>query len=714
MAVITVEKDLALGVAVLWFDEPGEKFNKLTLTMAPQFIALLEDLEKDSAIKALVVASRKPDSFMAGADVNQFLEIKDAAAGEELSKQGNAMFNRLDQCSKPTVAAIHGVCMGGGTELALACDARIASDSPKTYLACPEVKLGLLPGAGGSQRLPRLVGIQNALEIMLTGKNIYAKKAYKMGLVDALIHPSGLVEAAKKFALELVQKPLKRKSRLPLFQKILESPVGRFLLYRGAKAQAFKQAGTSYPAPFKIIECVQIGMSKGQKAGSQAESKKFGELCVHPVTRQLIHLFFGMTSHKKNPQPDKAKKIQQVAILGAGFMGCGIAQVTAAKGIDAVMKDIKQETLEQANKTIWGELSTQVDKKAITAYERDQVMSHVFSRLDYVGFDKAQIVVEAVFEDLNIKRKVLAEVESTISPECVFASNTSCIPISDIAENAVHPERVLGMHYFSPVSAMPLLEIIVTPKTADWALATAYELGMKQGKTMIVVNDGPGFYTTRMLVPYMREGISMLEEGLDIQEIDRAMKKFGFPVGPITLLDEVGIDVGSHIFKIMTPFFQTRGITCGEVLHKIYDAKYYGRKNKRGFYTYPEEGKGKGKGKGKKKQVNTEIYQFFGGPQRKSARIEEIQNRLAMVMLNECALCLQDNILKTAEDGDLGAILGIGFPPFLGGPFRYADSLGLGKVVSMLQELEQKYGKQFTPAPILVSMGQKNEHFHKD
>lgn len=713
MAVITVEKDLALGVAVLWFDEPGEKFNKLTLTMAPQFIALLEDLEKDPAIKALVVASRKPDSFMAGADVNQFLEIKDAAAGEELSKQGNAMFHRLDQCTKPTVAAIHGVCMGGGTELALACDARIASDSPKTYLACPEVKLGLLPGAGGSQRLPRLVGIQNALEIMLTGKNIYAKKAYKMGLVDSLIHPSGLVEAAKKFALELAQKPLKRKSKLPLFQKILESPVGRFLLYRGAKAQALKQAGTSYPAPFQIIECVKIGMSKGQKAGSQAESKKFGELSVHPVTRQLIHLFFGMTSHKKNPYPDKTKKIQQTAILGAGFMGCGIAQVTAAKGIDVVMKDIKQETLEQANKTIWGELSAQVDKKAITAYERDQVMSHVFSRLDYVGFDKSQIVVEAVFEDLNIKRKVLAEVESIISPECVFASNTSCIPISDIAQNAVHPERVLGMHYFSPVSAMPLLEIIVTPKTADWALATAYELGNKQGKTMIVVNDGPGFYTTRMLVPYMREGIVMLEEGLDIQEIDRAMKKFGFPVGPITLLDEVGIDVGSHIFKIMTPFFQTRGIAAGDAIHKIYDAKYYGRKNKRGFYTYPGEDK-KGKGKGKKKQVNTEIYQFFGGPQRKSARIEEIQNRLALVMLNECALCLQDNILKTAEDGDLGAILGIGFPPFLGGPFRYADSLGLGKVVSMLQELEQKYGKQFTPAPILVSMSQKNEHFHKD
>ncbi len=711
MATLQVEKDLSLGVAVIWMDEPNEKFNKLTIDMAPQFTSIFNELEADSNIQGIVITSRKKDSFLAGADVNQFLTLKTAKEAEELSLKANEMYDFLAKCKKPTVAAIHGICLGGGTEMALACTARIASDSPKTYLALPEVKLGLLPGAGGSQRLPRLVGIQNALEMMLTGKNIYAKKAYKMGLVDAIVHPSGLLEAAKQLALEISKKPIVRVKKMPLMARMIEGcGLGRGLIYNGARKMVAKQSGENYPAPYKIIECVKIGMEKGLAKGKQAESEKFGELSVLPVTRQLINLFFNMTAHKKNPFPDLAKKTQKLGILGGGFMGCGIAQVSAPKEIDVLVKDIKVETLEQCQKTIYEDFNNQVKKYVMTAHDKDKALSRVFPQLDYHGFDKTDLVIEAVFENLNLKQKVLAETEKVIREDCVFASNTSCIPITEIAQNAAHPERVLGMHYFSPVPAMPLLEIIVTKKTADWALATAYELGMRQGKTIIVVNDGPGFYTTRILVLYMGEALTMLEQGADIVEIDKAMKKFGFPVGPIVLLDEVGIDVGAHIYKFMENFFASRGFSSNEPIQKLFAEGYYGRKNKKGFYIYPNEKKGKKH----KKEINSEIYRFFGGSKRKSTKIDEIQTRLGLVMANEAAYCLQEGILRTADDGDIGAIMGLGYPPFLGGPFRYMDHLGIAKVVDTLKELEQKYGKKFTPAQILVDMAQKGERFYKE
>lgn len=709
MAVLTVEKDLTLGVAVLWFDEPGEKFNKLTLDMAPQFIAILDDLEKDTGVKALVLASQKPDSFIAGADIHRFLALQDTSSAIELSRQGNELFDYLARWPKPKVVAIHGVCMGGGTEMSLACDGRVASDSPTTYLALPEVKLGLLPGAGGTKRLPRLIGIQNALEMMVTGKNIYAKKAYKIGLIDILVPQAELIETAKNFALKLAQNPRRRKSKLTLFQKFLESSLCRFLIYRLAKKQVIQQTGRHYPAPFEIIETVKIGMSKGQELATQTECKKFGALAMNPITRRLIQLFFSMTAHKKNPLPDCIKPISQIAILGAGWMGTGIAQATANKHINVVLKDIKQEALDQAKQTIWEDLSNQVEKTIITTQQREQIIALITSRLDYIGFAQSQIVIEAVLEDIELKQKVLAETEKVIAPECIFASDTSCIPIQEISQNAIHPERVLGMHYFSPVSATPLLEIITTSKTADFALSTACELGIKQGKTMIVVNDGPGFYTTRILIPFLNEALVLLDEGFDIQEIDCAMKQFGFQAGPFVLLDEIGIDIVSSMYKIMSPFFQAKGNILSNTIQQIYASQYYGRKGKRGFYLYPKHGTDKGK----KQNVNPAIYQFFGGPKRKTSQLETIQTRLVFAMMNEAVWCLQDNILKTVEDGDLGAILSMGFPPFLGGPFHYIDQLGVNKVISILQELEQKYGKKFTPAPMLIQMLKQNGCFYK-
>jgi 3-hydroxyacyl-CoA dehydrogenase / enoyl-CoA hydratase / 3-hydroxybutyryl-CoA epimerase len=326
---------------------------------------------------------------------------------------------------------------------------------------------------------------------------------------------------------------------------------------------------------------------------------------------------------------------------------------------------------------------------------------------DYRGFEKADLIIEAVFEDLELKRKILAETEASIKEDAIFASNTSSLPIGGIAAGARRPEQVIGMHYFSPVPRMPLLEIIVTEKTADWVRATALDVGIRQGKTVIIVNDGPGFYTTRILAPLLNEALEILAEGGDIKEIDRAMRQFGYPVGPIALLDEVGIDVGAHVSKVLSPLFAARGAQPNTAMERLFQAGYKGRKNNRGFYLYGDQS-----GKEKKKGVNEDIYSFFGGTKRKKFDVPEIQKRLSLAMINEAALCLQEGILQSPWDGDIGAVFGLGFPPFLGGPFRYIDSLGLPKIISLMEELEKQYGARFTPAPILRDRNAKNQRFY--
>lgn len=701
------------GVAVVWLDQPGEKINKLAIELVDEFNTLLDDLEKDQEIKAAVLISKKPDTFIAGADLDRLVELQQPGEVEEVSRKAHDLLDRLAGFKKPVVAAIHGAALGGGLEVALACHYRIATDSPKTILGLPEVKLGLLPAAGGTQRLPRLVGIQRALDMMLTGKNIYPRSAKKMGLVNDLIHPYGLLDAAKKAALQLISKPPKSKKKERLLTKVIEgTSFTRKIIYKKARELTEKQTLGNYPAPFKIIDCLETGMEKGMKAGLDAESKAFEELAYTSQAKELINLFFGMTALKKNPAKDKVRPVKKAGILGAGFMGAGIANVTASKNIEVLLKDISYEAIGKGEKTVWDDLDRKVKKHALSVFERDRILSCISGVVDYRAFAKADIVIEAVFEDLELKRKVLAETEAATGKDCIFASNTSSLPIADIAAHAKRPELVLGMHYFSPVPKMPLLEIIVTPKTADWVTATSVELGIIQGKTVIVVKDGPGFYTTRILSPMLNEALVLLEEGGEIRHIDKTMRKFGFPVGPITLIDEVGIDVGAHVSEILGKLFAGRGVTPSEAMKKMSEEGFKGRKNKKGFYNYPAESGGR-KGK-KKKEVNLNAYKFFGGARRKKHDPAETQNRLILVMINEAAYCLQDEILSSPRDGDLGAILGLGFPPFLGGPFRYIDHLGAAAVLSMLEDLEKKHGARFTPAQIIRDYAAKEKKFYPD
>lgn len=700
-----IQQEIKESVAIFSLDKPGEKVNTLDETMMDQFSDLLDAVEADDTIKGIVLISRKKDNFIAGADIEMFKARDTAEELTELSASGHSILNRIADFKKPVIVAIHGSCMGGGLELSLACHYRIASNHKKTVLALPEVKLGVIPGTGGTQRLPRLVGIQKALGYMLTGKNIYARSAKKIGLVDELIHKDALEEVAIKAVKKLSKSgKTERKDRRSLVEKLLEgNPIGRSIIFSQARKKTLAQTKGNYPAPMYIIDSVEYGYKNGLKKGLENETKLFGEAGATPESRALVNLFFGMTNAKKNPLESEIKPVQTLGILGAGLMGSGIADVSINKGnYSVLLKDRTMEDAAKGEKAIWEDLNKKTKKRILTDFERDQIFSRVTGTDSYDAFGKADVVIEAVFEDLELKRRVVAEVEANTGNDCIFATNTSSIPISEIAKGAKRPENIIGMHYFSPVQKMPLLEIITTDQTVDWVTATAYDIGVKQGKTVIVVGDGPGFYTTRILAPYMNEALLLLEEGASIEFLDSVMKKFGYPVGPMALLDEVGMDVGAHVGETMAPMFDARGGKSSTKAKELMEAGYMGRKNKKGLYTYES----------KKKQVNSDIYKHFGGSNRTNPDADYAQLRMALMMVNEAAYCLQEGILKSPTDGDLGAILGLGFPPFTGGPFRYVDYAGIENVVDRMHQFTDRFGVRFTPAPILVDMAKKGKTFY--
>ena len=719
----TIEKN-ANGVCTIWMDQKGEKVNTISPTLISLFEEVYDDLDKDASIKAFVLTSKKKD-FIAGADIEMFKKVEKKGDFEPITRKGQAILNKIAASKKPIVAAIHGNCLGAGLEIALACHARIASNDKSTKMALPEVKLGLLPGGGGTQRLPRLIGLQAALDMMLTGKNMFPYPGLKAGLVDKVVHVSSLQNAAQKMALELIATPIKRernelnldtlKAGFPAIQKsimglVLEAPLVNKIVFDQAKKMVDKQAHGNYPAPYRILECVEIGWNQGMEKGLDAEATKFEELILSPVSRQLINIFFAMTDKKKNPYgEDKVKHVHRLGMIGAGFMGAGIAEVSMDDDIHVLLKDINQDMINSAYKTIYNDYNKKVQKKALTKIELEEKMALLQGSLNYEDLDNQEIIIEAVFEDLKIKQAILKDVETYAKPNTIFASNTSALPIKAIAANAKNPELVIGMHYFSPVPKMPLLEIIKTDKTADWVTATCFDVGVRQGKTVIVVNDGPGFYTTRILAPLMNEAQLLLDEGGDILQIDREMNLFGFPVGPITLADEVGIDVGAHIMsgELMTEMLKLRpDFKVSKTLLEISKAGYKGRKNKKGFYKYDENGK---KVSG---QVDSQIYSYYGGNSRKKFDATEIHHRCGFAMLNEAALCLEEGIIENPLDGDIGAIFGLGFPPFRGGPFRYTDTLGAQQVVDILNDLQQRFGARFKPAQILVDYAKSGKKFY--
>jgi 3-hydroxyacyl-CoA dehydrogenase/enoyl-CoA hydratase/3-hydroxybutyryl-CoA epimerase len=711
------------GVAVLTYDVPGEAVNTLRRGTAEALAKALAAVEADPAVAAVVIASGKKDSFLVGADITMLRACKTAADAEALCREAQAGFERLASFPKPVVAAIHGPCLGGGFELALACRGRVASDDGKTAVGLPEVQLGLLPGADGLQRVADLTSIADALDLGLTGRNLKAQRARKMGLIDEVVPAAILLDAAAELALALARGKRPRRPE-PAGVKRLQTlalernPLGRLVLFREARAKARAKTQGHYPAVDRILDVLEAHASGGMAASREVEARAFGELVVSETSARLVDLFFATNALKKDTGVDdpavQPRPVGRVAMLGAGFMGAGIAYVSSNAGVAVRLKDRDAEGLARGVKAVADLYGERVKRRSLTAMEQKLKMALVTGATDYSGVAGVDMVIEAVFEDIDLKHRVIREVEAITGPETIFASNTSSLPIARIAEASSRPHTVLGMHYFSPVHKMPLLEVIATKQTAPWATATAVALGKRQGKTVIVVNDGVGFYTTRILAPYMNEAAHLLAEGVPIEEIDQALLRWGWPVGPMALIDEVGIDVAAHVGPVMLSAFGDRMEPPSTVTRLVDDGRK-GRKNERGLYLY---GAARKRArfpfqKTPSKQPDPSVYRLIGvEPRPGKLPMEEIQMRCSLQFVNEALYCHGDGVLRSARDGDIGAIFGLGFPPFRGGPFRYVDALGATEVLRRIRSFEERLGKRWTPAPALIEAERSGKKFH--
>lgn len=696
-------------VGIITIDVKGEKVNTLKAEFVNQFQDILKQAQQHSGVKGLIITSGKPDCFIAGADISMIAHCKTKEEASALAKAGQELFTQLENYPLPVVAAIDGVCLGGGLEMALACHGRICSDNSKTRLGLPEVQLGLLPGSGGTQRLPRLIGVTAALDMILTGRQIAAKKAYKLGLVDDVVSKDILLDVAAKWILSGKKKKKKHSITERFFAN---TTLGRNILFGQAKKRTLAKTKGHYPAAERILHVVERGLEKDIQTGFEEEANAFGELAMTPVSNALRHLFFASTSLKNETgSSEKPDNLHQIGILGGGLMGGGIAFVTATKGhLPVRIKDISDKGIAQALNYSWKALSKRVRQKRLPSRECKRQMGLLSGSLDYSGFHQANIVIEAVFEDLALKQKMVADIEDIGKGNIIFASNTSSLPIFKIAEKAQYPEKVIGLHYFSPVEKMPLVEVIPHAKTSDKTIATTVAFAKKQGKVAIVVGDKPGFYVNRILAPYISEALTCLVEGEPIEHIDKALVQFGFPVGPIQLLDEVGIDIGTKITPILVNEFGQRFASPPAVDAVIADDRK-GRKNGRGFYLYNEQILPFSLGK-HKKRPDPAIYSLLQVKPKSQLTSSEIAERCLLIMLNEAVRCLDESIIKQPRDGDIGAVFGIGFPPFFGGPFRYMDSMGISKITEKLNQLADKYGEKFTPCQRLVEMAERNERFY--
>ncbi len=701
------------GYATITIDVQDAKVNVLSSVVLKELKTTLENINNRATIKVLGFRSSKPNMFIAGADITEIDTITDIDDAKQKAFFGQEVFNLIESLPYTTVAMIDGACMGGGFELALACNLRIASDNPKCKMGLPEVSLGILPGFGGTQRMPKISGLMNSLDLILGGKIIDCKKAYKMKLVDTYFKKEFFekesMEILKALATSptILKKAKARRNRKGLLQKVLEKTrLGRRTVFKKARAALFNKTSGHYPAPLAALEVIQQTYPT-HSDGYLVERTAFSKLAVSDISKNLIQVFYTSEALKKEvgtPDEVQVKNIQSAVVVGAGVMGGGIAWALSMKDISVRMKDITQSAIQigyASAAKMYGQL---VKIRKLNKYQVDFKMRHISSTLDYSGFNGRDIAIEAVIENMEVKKSVLKECESALPPNSILASNTSSLSITEMATALERPAKFVGMHFFNPVNRMPLVEVIAGTESSPSTIATIVALSKKLGKTPIVVKDCPGFLVNRILIPYINEAVLLWEEGANILTIDRLIKKFGMPMGPFSLTDEVGIDIGHHVAKILEEGYGTRMKTADVFTTLVNRPDIRGKKSGKGFYLHS----------GKKKGINPDILEIQNTFIQPTTSItnDVIMQRCMYSMINEAARCIEEDIVQSASYLDMAMILGTGYPPFRGGPLRYADSIGLSKVCDELTALAQQFGHRFEPAKILVEYAQSNKTFY--
>jgi len=724
--------------AVLHIDVAGRPMNVLNERVLNDLEAALDHVAGLPSLKLLGIRSDKPSGFMAGADLHQLATRQSAAAATALSAAGQRVFDKLANLPVPTVAVIHGACVGGGLELALACDYRLVIDHPKTRLEFPEIKLGLIPGWGGTQRLPRVVGVERALLMILASHGLDARTALRWGLADALAANGPACEVElRALAQRACQRGKRPKKGLPLGtwrQRLLEStPLGRRLLFRGAERTLRSRVPDDMPAPWEALKAVRTGLTRGMDEGLRYEREAIGRLATTTACRNLVTLFFLMERARKGDTeprshadaetgqqgagPDASvvaasqkaaahKAVSRVGVVGAGAMGAGIAQLAAVKGFGVVVQEVNEAALAAGVQRIEALFRKAVERGVLSDAEAKEKLAALGRTTSWEGFADVDLVIEAVVEELDKKRAVFGELSRRTRPDAVLATNTSSLSVGALQEGVPHPERVAGLHFFNPVHKMPLVEVVRTPRTAGPVTAALAQWAAAVGKTPVVVGDSPGFVVNRILVPYLNEAGMLVAGGMPVEQVDRAMRRFGMPVGPLELLDQVGLDVAAHIARAMQPLFGDR-LTPHPALERMCQAGWLGQKSGSGFYRY----------QGKKKVVNQEALSRLQDGLNTDAAApagagREATERMVLLMVNEAAACLAEGLGDRADVIDLAMVMGTGWAPHRGGPLRYADDRGAADVCNTLQDLAGRLGPRFEPCAELRRRAASGEPFY--
>lgn len=698
------------------FDLPNEKINKLSQPVIEELEKIVDELSENQELKALVFISGKPDVFIAGADLHSFeAAFNDPVLLENALKTGHRLFNKIAKLPFPTIAVIQGACLGGGLEFALACTYRVASDHPKTQIGLPEVSLGLYPGWGGTQRLPRLIGLTEGLQMILGAKPVNVQKAYKLKLVDGVVAWEFFDTAVSEFISNALspkgrEKILSRRKRSGLMPLLLEgNPIGRALVFRKSRQEVLGKTKGHYPAPLVALKVIEEGFPLPLEKGLEKEiqgmithREKLAETC-----QNLIHLFFIQEALKKDPGVATAavpQKINSAGILGAGTMGSGIAWLMSNNNIPVRLKDVSWEILGKGYGAINKIYQKLIKIKKLKPDEANLKFHQLSGTVDYTGFQDLDIVIEAATENLDLKNKILSELEEKISEKTIIGTNTSSLSVSEMAEKMKHPDRFVGMHFFNPVDRMPLVEIVPGKKTSKETVAAAVALCKKLNKTPIVVGDCPGFLVNRVFVAGANEINWLFQDGVEMEQLEQVMLRFGMPMSPFLLSDEVGNDVANKVSKIFEKAYGER-MKAPDFIRQMDEHKLYGKKSGKGFYLYD----------GKKNHPNPEIKKWVSKEKKKGIpeTDEEIRDRIFFVMINEAARCLEEKIIEKPAYLDMALIMGTGFPPFRGGLLKYADSRGISTVVESLKRFnELNPSARYEPCAKLLSMQKGNETFY--